>query len=620
MASLFTLFGDIFVENASANKAISDTVGNAETASTKTSASFGSVAKNVGVGVLAVGSAATAVTGALVSVASSTASAADAIDEGSQKLGMTTEGYQEWSYILDQNGMDIDSFGTSMKGMVTTMTDGSLESSGALDTLGLSLTDLQGMSQEDALEAVVAKFQELPEGADKSALAIDVFGKSGMDMLPVLDQTAGSLDDMKQTAHDYGMVMSDEAVTAGAELGDSLDALKMAGSGMMNSLGSAIVPLVQSVVDIITANLPMIQDIISEMAPIFADAIAAILPVFLQIVEQLLPPMLDLIQQLLPFLMDFASAILPIVVDLISALLPVILQIAEKVLPILLELIEPLLPLLDLLLPLLSPILELALALLTPMLDYIETILPPLIAIITNIVEVVVPPLVEIIGFVASGVQGLADFLGGKMKSGFDDFSAQCSAVGKVLSDVFGAAITGVKDQIDKLQTIFNDVTTFIKDVFSGNWKAVWDDVVTIFTDIFSTIGEIAKKPLNAIIDGLNTFIKAVNKIEIPDWVPEVGGMGINIPTIPKLKIGMDYVPSDDFPALLHRGESVLTADEASDYRTGRSGSGNTYAPTVNITISGAEQKTAKELLELISQAVSDQTFGMGGALNYGTL
>ena len=70
------------------------------------------------------------------------------------------------------------------------------------------------------------------------------------------------------------------------------------------------------------------------------------------------------------------------------------------------------------------------------------------------------------------------------------------------------------------------------------------------------------KKAINAIIDFLNKFIEGINKIKIPDWVPGIGGMGFNLPKIPKLRIGMSYVPEDDYPAFLHRGEAVLTAEE----------------------------------------------------------
>ena len=59
-----------------------------------------------------------------------------------------------------------------------------------------------------------------------------------------------------------------------------------------------------------------------------------------------------------------------------------------------------------------------------------------------------------------------------------------------------------------------------------------------------------------------------MNKIKVPDWVPVVGGKGFNIPKIPRLKVGMDYVPSDRFPALLDEGEWVLTKEEANLLRS----------------------------------------------------
>lgn len=65
----------------------------------------------------------------------------------------------------------------------------------------------------------------------------------------------------------------------------------------------------------------------------------------------------------------------------------------------------------------------------------------------------------------------------------------------------------------------------------------------------------------------INQFTSGLSKIQIPDWVPGVGGKGFSIPRIPRLRVGMDFVPSDDFPALLHRGEAVLTASEAAQWR-----------------------------------------------------
>ena len=73
------------------------------------------------------------------------------------------------------------------------------------------------------------------------------------------------------------------------------------------------------------------------------------------------------------------------------------------------------------------------------------------------------------------------------------------------------------------------------------------------------------------IINGINTFIRGLNKIQIPDWVPGVGGKGFHINELPRLKVGLDYVPEDDFPAVLHKGEAVLTREENETYRQAKS-------------------------------------------------
>ena len=57
-----------------------------------------------------------------------------------------------------------------------------------------------------------------------------------------------------------------------------------------------------------------------------------------------------------------------------------------------------------------------------------------------------------------------------------------------------------------------------------------------------------------------------LNKIKIPDWVPGFGGKGINLPLISKLRVGIEEVPYDEMPAILHKGERVLTKDEAKEY------------------------------------------------------
>jgi hypothetical protein len=71
----------------------------------------------------------------------------------------------------------------------------------------------------------------------------------------------------------------------------------------------------------------------------------------------------------------------------------------------------------------------------------------------------------------------------------------------------------------------------------------------------------IARAPINFIIGGLNGFIDGINKIQVPDWVPGVGGKGINIPRIPSFSVGTRYLPSDML-IQAHAGEMIVPKSE----------------------------------------------------------
>lgn len=213
-----------------------------------------------------------------------------------------------------------------------------------------------------------------------------------------------------------------------------------------------------------------------------------------------------------------------------TALIP----IGESLMPLLMDLGENILPLVT---DVLAPLLDLFSQLLNPIVSLIGTALTPLIEIFTLLINTAIQPLIAV--------------------------------VQNFLVPIFTSALGGLADTVSSvignITNIFRDIVDFVRNVFTGNWSAAWQNVVDIFENIVSAIGEIFKAPINFLIDGINGFINSVNKIKIPDWVPKIGGKGFNIPNIPRLKIGMDYVPSDMFPAYLDKGEWVLTKEEA-DY------------------------------------------------------
>ena len=313
----------------------------------------------------------------------------------------------------------------------------------------------------------------------------------------------------------------------------------------------------------------MFAELLVSMMPIIETLVNQFLPPVMELAEQLMPVIIDLVQKLLPPITEIITAILPIFVELIDMLLPPIVQIVQAVLPLLLQLIQPLLPLLKPILDILKPFIDVIMMILNPLIELLNMVLPPLIKIISVLIGESLKPLIDI-------------------------FSNFASLFGNRVLTV----INGVKDAFSALKNVFRGVLDFIKNVFKGDWAAAWESVKNIFSNIWDGIKAVFKIPINYIIDGLNFFIRALNKIKIPDWVPVVGGKGFHIDEIQKLRIGMDYVPYDNMPALLHRGERVLTAAEAKEYDSGA-------ASGVNINIYNPNFTNESEVDRIMNKVVT---------------
>lgn len=507
---IFRLIGSVFVDTDQANDSIQKTDEKASKLGENFLNGVGTVAK-WGAAVVA---GATAAAGALVGVATDAASAMDAIDKGSAKVGISKTAYQEWSYVLGQNGMDVSKLEVGMKTLVAAMDGAAAGTESAVEkfeALGLSIYDSNGnlKDQETMLQETLYALANMENGTEKARLATELFGKAGVEMMPMLNGGAEGMADLTQRAHELGLVMSDEAVTAGVVLGDTMDDVKQSFGALGNQLGVGFMPIIQSILDLILANLPTIQNMFSKLAPVLTGLLEGILPSLFSLVESLLPVLFDLLDAIIPVVVDIVEAVLPVFISLIEMLLPPFVEIVRSLLPPLLQMLLPILNLLEPIIQLLQPILDLVVGILAPLTELITGLLTPLISVVTKVIEVALIPL-----------QGHFTTLSG------------------LLSGTVKAAFDMIMNNVNTWKNVFSGLVQFISGVFSGDWKKAWEGVVKIFSSVFEGMKNAFKIPINWIIDGINSFINGLNKLKIPDWVPVVGGKGFNIAKIPRLEEG----------------------------------------------------------------------------------
>lgn len=606
---IFKLFGSIFVNNDEANKSIAKTD---EKASGVASTLGNGVKKAAKWGAAVVGGATAAATG-LTALASKTAESADEVDKMSQKLGLSREAYQEWDYVLSQSGVDIGSMQSGLKTLTNKIDDaknGSKSAQEMFSKLGISMDDLNSMSREDIFNTVVSSMQGMGDTAERAALANDLLGKSGQNLTPLFNSTAESTENLKNKAHELGMVMSDETVDSGVKFTDTIDTLKRSAGGLFNSLGGALLPIIQKVCDSLVAYMPQIQQMIEQLTPIFTNLFETIMPILGNLCETLLPIIMDLLGQIAPVLGQLLEVIAPIIVQIVEQLLPPLLQIIEQILPPILDIITALMPLLTTIFNLLSPIIDVILQLvgvlldsllsaLTPIIEYLaqflNDLLQPLIPIFTEISSILsetLSPIFEVLGQVLTKVfdalKPVFDILGQLISSIFPVITPLVQVLADVFSGALGNALNAVSGILDSVMDIFGGLIDFITGVFTGDWDKAWSGVVEVFKGIFNLIPTIIEYIINGAINLINGLLSGINWAtsaigwEIP-MIPEV--------TLPRFRAGIDYVPNDKYLAYLDAGEAVLTASEAEQYRQAKRESGG-YSPFAN---QQKEQKTINQ-------------------------
>lgn len=595
---IFKLFGTIAINNENANHSIDETTDKAEKAHPKIKAAFdkiGSAAikvgKVIGTG-LAAGSVAMAklvkdsvaeysnyeqlVGGVETLFASSSEAVMKYADNAYKTAGMSANEYMETvtsfsASLLQGLGGDTDKAAEVANRAITDMSDNAnkmgtdismiqnayqgfaKQNYTMLDNLKLgyggTASEMARLINDsgvlgDAITVTADTVNSVSFDKIIAAVAVvqDRMGITGTTAKEASSTIQGSISSMRSAWRNFITGMADDSQEFDALLGNLVDSMITVADNIIPRLQMLLPRLVEGLNQLITTLLPYIPGLIEALLPgVINGALALItglvtaLPQILQILIAQIPNILTQIGTALinafPVLLQTVKNLFGQIWDYIAVELLGTKTNFETVFADIKVVFE---------------------GLWTALKTAWESIGQPIWDLIKDCIEIVESVFAErmpaIREFVSNCFSDIKAFWENNLKPCFDAIK---NFLEKVLAPVFkfvfettiGPAVDAVfrfiRDLwIYTLKPVFTGITDFLTGIFTLNFSKAFEGLVKIVKGIWDGIINVVKTPINFVIGIINKFLGGLNKIKVPDWVPLIGGKGINIPLIPLLEKG----------------------------------------------------------------------------------
>jgi len=213
---------------------------------------FGAGLRSVGIRMAGIGVAAVT---SLLGAARMFATVGDDLEEMSQRTGVSVEALSELGFAADIAGSDLETLETGIKHMQRAIVEaagGSESAQQALAKLGVSAADLAGLSPDEQFKRMADGIARIEDPALRVAVAMQIFGRSGTKLIPLLAEGASGIEALQEQARRLGLTVSAETAHDAAELNDALDSLWRVVRQGVFTIGSALAPTLKELAERIT--------------------------------------------------------------------------------------------------------------------------------------------------------------------------------------------------------------------------------------------------------------------------------------------------------------------------------------------------------------------------------
>lgn len=510
---------------------------------------------------------------------------ADEIVTMSTVTGLSTDTLQEFEYMTGLLDVSVDTITGSLTKLTNNMqtaASGTGSAAEAFAALGVEVTGSDGhlRNAEDVFYDVIDALGEMENSTERDAYSMDLFGRSAQDLNPMIEAGSDAVAAFAAEAHDMGYVLDSDALGALVDLQDSMDRASNAMDTVKRQIAVALAPVVEQITE---AFVEWAQSVDWEAV---GEKIGAVM---------------QKISEVVGWIVGHKEIVIAVIVAITASV--VALTVAMTALAISMA-------------PISAPIL------------LITGLVAGLIAVFVALevkfhafsnffketweeLKAVIGPIVEAIkGFFTDAADKISEVWGAIV--GF--FQGVWQGIQNVFATVRNFFVERFMSSVQMVQAVWSGIVGFfsglwagIQGVFSnvaGFFSTVFNGALSVVHTIINAIVGVIKMPINGVISLINVFIRGLNRIRIPSWVPLVGGRGINIPTLNYLarggvlekgQVGILEGSGAEAVVPLENNEKWIRA-VADDMTNALHGAGM----TLNITVNGAPGQNPREIADAV--------------------
>jgi hypothetical protein len=166
----------------------------------------------------------------------------------SARTGVAVEALSELRYAAEQSGSGAEDLEKGLRTMsrhIVEAARGSKQAQQTLGRLGLTIADLSGLSPDQQFALIADRLAKIQNPANRATIAMEIFGRSGANLLPLLSSGAEGIRGLRREANSLGLTMSTEDARAAEAFGDALSTLGRSLKQVAFLVGVALAPTLQ---------------------------------------------------------------------------------------------------------------------------------------------------------------------------------------------------------------------------------------------------------------------------------------------------------------------------------------------------------------------------------------